>query len=122
MGVNDVEDGPAVDDREMEVHGPPRCPYSSFAVQVGSKTVSRYGVPRSAHTNNTVGRLGPPPPSFVAYRLTAAYTVPPEPPANRPCVCSRSRHAAVVTRSGIITTSSILARDSKRRAMLYPTP
>src|SRR5438477_214705 len=77
MGVKDVEDGPAVDDREMEVHGPPRCPYSSFAVHVGSKTVSRYGVPRSAHTNNTVGRLAlPPPPSRVANRLTAANTVP----------------------------------------------
>src|SRR5207249_11104865 len=109
MGVNDVEDGPAVDDREMEVHGPPRCPYSSCAVHVGSKTVSRYGVPRSAHTNNTVGggRLGlppAPPPSFVAYRLTAAYTVPLGPPAKTPCVCSSPPAGATVSRSAIRTT------------------
>src|SRR5881392_706731 len=122
MGVNDVEDGPAVDDRELEVHGPPRCPYSSFAVHVGSKTVSRYGVPRSAHTNNTVGRLGPLPPIFVAYRFTAANTVPLEPPANRPWVTRSSRHAAAVSGSGIRTTSSILACDSNGGTMLDPTP
>src|SRR5207247_903793 len=108
MGTDDVEDGLAVDDGQIEVQAPhPR--YSSFAVHVGSKTVSRYGVPRSAHTNNTVGRLGPP--ILVAYRLTAANTVPLEPPANRPWVSRSSRHAAAVSRSGIRTTSSILACD-----------
>src|SRR5262249_37905794 len=40
-GADDVEDGLAVDDRQLEVHGP----YSSFAAHAGSNTVSRYGVP-----------------------------------------------------------------------------
>src|SRR2546426_313615 len=116
MGADDVEDGLAADDRQIEVHGP----YSSFIAHVGLNTVSRYGVPRSAHTNSTVGRSAPT--ILAAYRLTAANAVPLEAPTNSPWVVRSSRHASTLSRSDIRTTSSILACDSNGGTMLDPTP
>src|SRR5881409_138606 len=116
VGADDIEDGLAIDDRQIEVHEL----YSSFVAHVGLNTVSRCGVPRSAHTNSTVGRSAPP--ILAAYRLTAANAVPLEAPTNSPWVVRSSRHASTLSLSGIRTTSSILACDSNRGTMLDPTP
>ncbi len=56
IGADDVGDGLAIDDRELERHA---SSYSSLVTQLASNTVSRYAVPRSAHRNSTVGRLDP---------------------------------------------------------------
>src|SRR5213592_1367887 len=90
MGADDVEHGFAVDDRELEVHGFP-ARYSSLVAHAGSNTVSRYGVPRSAHRNSTVGCSDAG--ILAAYRLIAANAVPLDPPTNSPCVVRSSRHA-----------------------------
>src|SRR5215471_1501476 len=94
--------------------------YSSLLAHVGLNTVSRYGVPRSAHTNTTVGHSDNA--ILAAYRLTAANAVPLEPPTNSPWVVRSSRHASTVSDSGIRTTSSIMACDSNGGTMLDPMP
>src|SRR5439155_19664591 len=117
MGADDVEDGLAVDDGHIEVHGPGR-PYSSCAVHVGSKTVSRYGVPRSAHTNNTVGggRLGlppPPPPPLLSYCFSPPHTPPPGAPPKKAGRCGSPPPPATGSPSGIRAPTPKLACDSK---------
>src|SRR5262249_6259540 len=68
MSAEDLAARPPLDDRQLEWHG-----YSTPAAQAGLKPVSRYGVPRSAHRNSTLGRV----PCLRgtirdAYRFTAA--------------------------------------------------
>src|SRR5436309_13816119 len=89
--------------------------YESLADHDGVNTVSRYGVPRSAHRNSTVGSF----PFCILdlYRLIAAYTVPLEPPTSSPWVMRSSRHASTVSRSGTSTTSSMIACDNNGGTM-----